>query len=128
MHKILLILLLILPMTSFAKSVWYECEVKQFYALNDDGELEARTEGYQGERFSVNRTKEIIVGGKINTLYNHDVVSSDPGQDGIYSLVNYSRRDNGQIRRLVTLTIQDFGPSKPFVLAQGNYIFSGSCQ
>jgi hypothetical protein len=128
MYTFLFALLLILPTTTFAKSTWYDCEVRQFYALNDDGHLEPRSEGYQGEKFSVNRTEEIIVGNKINTIYNREVVSSDPGENGIYSLINYSRRDDGQIRRLVTLTIQDFGPSKPFVLAQGNYIFSGSCK
>ncbi len=119
-------LFFILP--ALADDPTYECKIGQFHVLDDNGALQARDDGYPGETFTVDRKHQAIRGDKINTIYNKEVVSSDPGENGIYSLVNYSRRDDGLIRRLVSLTIQDYGVEKPFILSEGNYIFSGTCR
>ena len=128
MKKVIYLVLLGMSISAQADDEWYDCNVSEFYVLADDGKLESKTEKFAGEKFSVNRKESIIVGDKINTIYNVDVVASNPEFQGIYSLVNYSRRDDGQIRRLSSLTIQDYGDVKPFVLSEGNYIFTGTCK
>lgn len=128
MKKLFVILLFSLSFSVSAHEQWYQCSVQQFYVLGDSGKLEAKAEGYEGEVFRVNRSANVIVGDKINTIYNHEVVASNPDEQGIYSLVNYSRKADGQIRRLLSLTIQDYAKVKPFVLAEGNYIFTGTCR
>lgn len=128
MKKSIFLVLLASSMPLLAHDQWYDCDVQEFYVLADDGRLESKTEGYAGESFRVDRDASVISGDKINTLYNLDVVASNPVTQGVYSLVNYSRRGDGQIRRLLSLTVQDFSPIKPFVLAEGNYIFTGICR
>tara|TARA_R110002074_G_scaffold357459_2_gene529697 strand:+ start:424 stop:810 length:387 start_codon:yes stop_codon:yes gene_type:complete len=128
MKKALFLVLLVSTMPALAHDQWYDCDVQEFYVLSDDGRLEARTEGYAGESFRVDRDASVISGDKINSLFNIDIVASNPVTQGVYSLVNYSRRSDGQIRRLLSLTVQDFSAIKPFVLAEGNYIFTGICR
>jgi hypothetical protein len=70
----------------------------------------------------------VIIGNKINTLYSVDMVASNPSGSVVYGLVNYSREENGQIRRLSSLTVQGHGHNKPFVLPAGNYIFFVLCR
>jgi hypothetical protein len=94
---------------------------------DDSAKLSPKGEGYRGEEFRVNRSANIILGDKINTLYNFEVVASNPTALGIYRLLKYSRKEDGQIRRLSSLTVQDFSAVKPFVLSEGNYIFTGVC-
>lgn len=127
MKKMIFLAMLGLSMSAQAHEQWYDCSVNEFYVLADDGRLESREAGFTGEKFRVNRVASIIVGDKINTIYNYDVVASNPVSQGIYSLVNYSRKENGQIRRLSSLTIHDYGSIKPFILAEGNYIYTGTC-
>jgi hypothetical protein len=128
MTKIIFLVLLGMSVSAQADDEWYDCSVNEFYVLSDDGKLESKPAGFAGEKFSVNRKDSVIVGDKINTIYNVDVVASNPEFQGIYSLVNYSRKDDGQIRRLSSLTVQDYGDIKPFVLLEGNYIFTGTCK
>ena len=128
MKKVIFLVLLGMSISAQADDEWYDCSVSEFYVLSDDGKLESKSGGFAGEKFSVNRKDSVIVGDKINTIYNVDVVASNPKFQGIYSLVNYSRKDDGQIRRLSSLTVQDYGDIKPFVLAEGNYIFTGTCE
>ena len=128
MKKVIFLVLLGMSISAQADDEWYDCNVNEFYVLSDDGKLENNPTGFTGEKFSVNRKDSIIVGDKINTIYNVDVVASNPEFQGISSLVNYSRKDDGQIRRLSSLTIQDYGDIKPFVFAEGNYIFTGTCK
>jgi hypothetical protein len=106
---------------------WYQCEVRELYSVSDKGALTMKAEGYRGEAFKVDRLKNVIIGNKVNTIYNKDIVSSNPTNQGIYSLVNYSRKNDGQIRRLSSLTIQDYDEVKPFVFTEGNYIITGIC-
>jgi hypothetical protein len=108
-------------------NAWYHCEVRELYSVSDKGALKMKTEGYRGETFKVDRVKSVIIGNKVNTIYNKDIVSSNPTDEGIYSLINYSRKDDGQIRRLSSLTIQDYDENKPFVFTEGNYIITGIC-
>ena len=123
------LLCLALPATAgVGTEQWYDCDVQQFYVLDESGNLQMKTLGYEGASFRVDRNASIIVGDKINTLYNVDVVTSNPTGSGVYSLVNYSRKNDGEIRRLSSLTVQDFGAQKPFVLAEGNYVFTGLCR
>ena len=128
MKKVIFLMLLGMSISAQADDEWYDCRVSEFYVLSDDGKLESKSGGFAGEKFSVNRKDSVIVGDKINTIYNVDVVASNPKFQGIYSLVNYSRKDDGQIRRLSSLTVQDYGDIKPFVLSEGNYIFTGTCK
>lgn len=128
MKFIMTLLLLGLSLPTRAEGQWYACEVRQFYVLDDRGGLNLKAGGYEGKTFSVNRSDNVMVGAKINTLYHIDVVASNPTGPGVYSRVNYRRRENGQIRRLSSLTMQDFGDSKPFVLSEGNYLFTGLCR
>ena len=128
MRVSLFLILLFVAAPLLARDQWYDCDVHQFYVLGDEGRLQLKAEGYQGEAFRVNRNANVIVGNRINTLYNIDVVASNPVGSGVYSLVNYSRKENGQIRRLSSLTVQDYGEAKPFVLAEGNYLFTGLCK
>lgn len=107
---------------------WYQCEVRELYNLSDKGVLGKKSEGYRGETFKVDRLKSVIIGDKVNTLFNKEIVSSNPVDQGIYSLVNYSRKEDGQIRRLSSLTIQDYDPLKPFVFTEGNTIITGICR
>lgn len=126
-QKTLALIIFFLPLSVWSGDMWYDCEVKEFYQLNDNGSLKIKSEGYQGEHFKVDRQYNVILGNKINTLYNKDIVSSNPTDKGIYSLVNYSRKADGQIRRLSSLTIQDYDDKKPFVFTEGNYIMTGLC-
>lgn len=128
MKKVIFLVLLGMSISAQADAEWYDCSVIEFFVLTDDGKLESKPAGFTGEKFSVNRKDSVIVGDKINTIYNVDVVASNPEFQGIYSLVNYSRKEDGQIRRLSSLTIQDYGEIKPFILAEGNYIFTGTCK
>jgi hypothetical protein len=128
MKNIIFVIFLVMSFPAISEDQWYDCDVHQFYVLGDDGRLEIKSEGYEGEMFRVNRDASIIIGDKINTMYNVDVVASNPINNGVYSLINYSRREDGQIRRLSSLTVQDYGMQKPFVLAEGNYIFTGICK
>lgn len=128
MKNLLVLALLAISFSVQADEAWYECKVREFYVLADDGRLQTRAQGYAGQSFKVDRETSVIVGDKINTIYNVEVVASNPTEDGIYSLINYSRKQDGQIRRLSSLTIQDYDPVKPFVLAEGNYIFTGTCR
>ena len=128
MRNLLFLVLLSVSVGVQADDQWYDCSVSEFYVLAESGNLQVREAGYAGQSFRVDRKAGVIVGDKINTLYNVDVVASNPESPGIYSLVNYSRKDNGEIRRLSSLTVQDYGNSKPFVLAEGNYIFTGICE
>jgi hypothetical protein len=118
---------LFLPLSVWSGDVWHDCEVKEFYHLNDNGSLKIKSEGYRSKQFKVDWQHNVILGNKINTLYNKDIVSSNPTDKGIYSLVNYSRKDDGQIRRLSFLTVQDYEDNKPFVFVEGNYIMTGLC-
>lgn len=127
LKKNLMLIIFFLPLSVWSGDVWYDCEVKEFYRLNDNGSLKIKSEGYRGEQFKVDRQHNVILGNKINTLYNKHIVSSNPTDKGIYSLVNYSRKDDGQIRRLSSLTVQDYEDNKPFVFAEGNYIMTGLC-
>ena len=128
MRVFIIAVCLFFTLPALADDPTYECTISQFHVLDDNGALQSRDDGYPGETFTVDRKHQAIRGDKINTIYNKEVVSSDPGENGIYSLVNYSRRDDGLIRRLVSLTIQDYGVEKPFILSEGNYIFSGTCR
>ena len=127
MKKLIFIVLLGMSFAAAAEDQWYQCSVQEFYVLDDSGKLSPKGEGYRGEKFRVNRSANIILGDKINTLYNFEVVASNPTGSGIYSMVNYSRKEDGQIRRLSSLNVQDFSAVKPFVLSEGNYIFTGVC-
>ncbi|MEM7561509.1 MAG: hypothetical protein AAF353_00525 [Pseudomonadota bacterium] len=128
MRNLLFVMLLLISASVQADGQWYDCSVNEFYVLAEDGNLKSKQAGYEGQTFRVDRKAGVIVGDKINTLYNVDVVASNPGDPGIFSLVNYSRKENGEIRRLSTLTVQDYGNIKPFVLSEGNYIFTGICR
>ena len=125
--RLVTILTLLLPFTASAGSDWYNCEVREFYRVSDSGSLEIKSEGYRGETFKVDRLKSVILGDKVNTLYNREIVSSNPETQGVFSLVNYSRKEDGQIRRMSSLTIQDYDKTKPFVFSEGNYIMTGIC-
>ena len=107
---------------------WYQCEVRELYRVSDKGLLVKKSEGYRGETFKVDRLNSVIIGDKVNTIYNKEIVSSNPDDQGIYSLVNYSRKEDGQIRRLSSLTIQDYDEVKPFVFTEGNSIITGTCR
>lgn len=127
MAKILIAIVLCLPFSVWSDDDWYRCEVREFYQLANNGSLQVKSEGYKGETFKVDRLQSVIIGDKVTTLYNKEIVSSNPEDQGIYSLVNYSRKENGEIRRLSSLTIQDYDAVKPFVFAEGNYIMTGIC-
>ena len=128
MIKVIFLVLLGISVSVQADEQWYDCRVNEFYVLADNGRLVSQAVGFTDEDFRVNRKEHVIVGDKISSIYNVEVVVSNPVEQGIYSMVNYSRREDGQIRRLLSLTIQDFRAIKPFVMSEGNYIFTGICR
>ena len=69
----------------------YHCNLHQFCVLGDDDMLEMKVEGYEGEVCSVDRNANVITGNKLNTLDN--VVANNPTGAGMYSLVNYRRKE-----------------------------------
>ena len=129
LKKLFFLVLMGLSLSAWSSDAkWYQCEVRELYNVSEKGILAKKTVGYRGETFKVDRLKSVIIGDKVNTIYNRDIVSSNPIDQGIYSLVNYSRKDDGQIRRLSSLTIQDYDELKPFVFTEGNTIITGICR
>ena len=115
----------------FAGDLSYECEIRSQNTISDDGVFELGSV-YKGNKFHVDRSTGVVLGGDVgNSLYPTKNIL-DPGNDQMsYKLIWISDGIYGADRHhnTVYLVIEEYAKQmlKPFILIINATVLTGLC-
>ncbi|WP_444902174.1 hypothetical protein ACJJIG_04390 [Microbulbifer sp. SSSA007] len=127
------ILICVCPVLSFSGPFAYECNIKNEFQLNSDGQLVTEYKIYSGKFFNVDRKTGVVLGGGVgNSSYKIKQIIDPGGKEQSFKLLWISHQITGVEggHNSAYLTIKEYNENflKPFILVLPNSMLTGTCK